>query len=204
MEVGDVAAWFAAGIAIIAAVIAMSNANSAKTQAGAALKQAFEAKKAREAAEAQVAEAQKAASAAEQQVEIMRQTHAAEDADRHERGGPEFEVVEGKRTKASRVVKVTMLSGPAVVWATTNWTVGSSLPETTAEHLGGIQSGQYEAQRLVKNASFDIELGGTPTTRTPIVVEVHLHCTDDNVPGKAWDRVYSVTLRRPTGTATVW
>ncbi|WP_394613118.1 hypothetical protein JNUCC0626_24565 [Lentzea sp. JNUCC 0626] len=198
------AAWVAAGIAIIAAAIAMSNANSAKTQAGAALKQAFEAKKAREAAEAQVVEAQKAASAAEQQVEIMRQTQADENADRHERGGPEFEVVEGKRAKNSRVVKVTMLSGPAVVWATPSWTVDSSHPETTAEHLGGIQSGQYEAQRLVKNTSFDIELGGTPTTRTPIVVEVHLHCTDDNVPGKTWDRVYSVTLKRPQSGGSVW
>ncbi|MFD5831781.1 hypothetical protein [Lentzea sp. NPDC060358] len=106
MEVGDVAAWFSAGVAIIAAVIAMSNANSAKTQAGAALKQAAEAekarkaaetqadeaKKAREAAEAGVEQAQRSAEAAEQQVALMRNQLAAAEADRHEQNAPQFVV----------------------------------------------------------------------------------------------------------------
>ncbi|MFD5831021.1 hypothetical protein [Lentzea sp. NPDC060358] len=197
MDKAAVAAWLAVVVAIGAAWIALLNANSARTQAGAATKQAEEAEKAREAAEAQVIHAQKAAAAAQDQVEIMRQTLRAENVERHERSGPEFSVVEGKGKKNGRTVTVTMLRGPAVVRVTPSWTADSSAPQTDGEDVGGIQAGEYEAQRVVRNTSFDIEVGKGPTGRTPIVVEVYLHCVDDRDNTKVWDRVHSVTLDPP-------
>ncbi|MDX3656243.1 hypothetical protein PV646_02885 [Streptomyces sp. ID05-26A] len=197
MDTGDAATWFAAGVAIIAAVVAMSNANSAKTQAGAALKQAFEAKKAREAAEAQVAEAQKAATAAEQQVEIMRQTLAAENADRHERSGPQFTIAEGRRRRGmGRIIGVTMLSGPAVVWVRPSWTNDDSVHETDGNDVGALQSGDYAIQRMVTNRSFDIEVS-LPKITKPVEIEVYLHCTDGADENRIWERTYSVTLNPP-------
>ena len=126
------AAWFAAAIAVIAAFIAMSNANSAKTQAGAALRQAAEATKAREAAEAQVEEARKSVKAAEEQVELARR--AAEAAERsaradegaialaarqaHEAAGPKFTVTRGKGAMPASEIKVALTEGPALAEVT--------------------------------------------------------------------------------------
>ncbi|MFD9703867.1 hypothetical protein [Lentzea sp. NPDC059081] len=105
MEVGDVAAWFAAGIAIIAAVIAMSNANSAKTQAGAALKQAAEAQKAREAAEAQVRVAEASVDQAKRSAE------AAEASADEARKANDFEREKYERERADQDAKAITEAG---------------------------------------------------------------------------------------------
>ncbi|MFD9703864.1 hypothetical protein [Lentzea sp. NPDC059081] len=185
------------------AAAAMLSLGSAERAAGAAEEQAVHARHAVQAAMDQVSEARAAAQAAVDQVEIMRQALNAENVERHERSGPEFSVVEGKGKRNSRTVTVTMLSGPAVVRVTPSWTADSSVPQTDGEDVGGIQAGEYEAQRVVRNTSFDIEVGKGPTGRTPIVIEVYLHCVDDHDNTRVWDRVHSVTLAPPVRVSTV-
>lgn len=188
MDKGEVAAWLAVLVAIGAAWIATHNANSAKTQAGAALTQAKEAKK--------------TAAAAQEQVEIMRQTLTAENADRHERSGPTFSVVEGKRTKWTRVITVTMLSGPAEVLVSPSWTGDSSVPGSGRDVEDGIQAAEYEPQRMLTNRSFDIPVTESKVTN-PIEFDVFLHCTDASDPSRMWRRTYSVTLKPSPGGGRV-
>jgi hypothetical protein len=105
VEVGDVAAWFAAGIAIIAAVFAMISANAARTQAGAALKQASEAEKARKAAEAQV----KVAEASVDQAK--RSAEAAEASAAEARIANDFEREKYERERADQDAKAVAEAG---------------------------------------------------------------------------------------------
>ncbi|MFD9703863.1 hypothetical protein [Lentzea sp. NPDC059081] len=85
MEAGDAAAWFAVAVALIAAFIALGNANSAKRQARAAEAAIGHAKRSAKAAEDQ-------AEAAREQVALMRQQLDLEEGDRRELDTPKFEV----------------------------------------------------------------------------------------------------------------
>lgn len=119
MEVGDAAAWFAAGVAIVAAIIAASNAQSAHTQAHAALNQAKEAEKARKAAEEQVRIARQAVDVAERAAAAAERSARAEETageltarQIHDAAAPKFTLKRYRGTRSRLEVKVTMTDGP--------------------------------------------------------------------------------------------
>ncbi|MEU3649782.1 hypothetical protein AB0E59_40875 [Lentzea sp. NPDC034063] len=172
---------------------AMLSLGTADRAADAAEEQAVTARQALRTAEDQVTEAAAAVRAAEAQVEIMRQALEAENAERHERRGPQFSVAETGKRNNSRVLTVTMLSGPPVVSVRPSWTADSSAPGSDGDHVGGIQAGDYEPQPMMTNDSFEIEVVA-PTITKPMVVQVYLRCLDVDDESSSWERTRSVRL----------
>ncbi|MFD5831020.1 hypothetical protein [Lentzea sp. NPDC060358] len=99
MEAGDVAAWFAVAVALIAAFIALGNANSAKRQASAA--------------EAAIGHAQRSATAAEEQAKAAIEQVAIMRRELERQDVPRFSVEEIDEFKGGPVVpvRVTMIGG---------------------------------------------------------------------------------------------
>lgn len=158
MEVGDVATWFAAGVAIIAAVIAMNNANSAKTQAGAALKQASEAKKAREAAEASVAEARTANELAKQQLTLAAADR--EDRAKQEQRGLVLELLHSGRGYASALDGLILVMG---VLADSVELTNSDTWKTFERAKAGFDKALLQARYSVKQPEIRAVIGDLDT-----------------------------------------
>lgn len=117
MEVGDVAAWFAVAVALIAAIIALGNANSAKRQA--------------RAAEAGVHEARRSAAASEAQVTLMREQLALTQAERLERD---------RLHQREALVAVINTARPWISAAETAVLTFSILPTSEAVRMDGVQN----------------------------------------------------------------
>jgi len=206
------AAWFAAAIAVIAAFIAMSNANSAKTQAGAALRQAAEATKAREAAEAQVEEARKSVKAAEEQVELARR--AAEAAERsaradegaialaarqaHEAAGPKFTVTRGKGAMPASEIKVALTEGPALAEVT------AYLRGRGADEVVGFALNPNESEPAKELGLGAMHKGDTQTLFVfggpddgAITLAIELRCVAEDETVEPWFATETVQLVHP-------
>ncbi|MFD5831783.1 hypothetical protein [Lentzea sp. NPDC060358] len=221
MEVGDAAAWFAAGVAIIAAVIAMSNANSAKTQAGAALKQAAEAQKAREAAEAQVLEArnavkaaeaqveiakagveqaQRSAAAAEQQVAIMREQLAAAEAERNERDTPQLTY--DLQNTAGQVcgLVITLDSGPSTLdIEVLRLGVRRAAEGNVGTPIESPRTGQIH--KITPGGSFTVDINVRGWSE-PMTAQLDLRCTEPKTK-RHWDLSRTVNIPGPSRNGRV-
>ncbi|QUF07158.1 hypothetical protein KCV87_14615 [Actinosynnema pretiosum subsp. pretiosum] len=124
MEVGDVAAWFAVAVALIAAFIALGNANSAKRQAKAAESGVQEAKRSAAASEAQ-------AEAARAQVTLMREQLALGQAERLE---------QDRLDQREALVAVINTARPWISAAETAALTFSILPTDEAVRMDGVQN----------------------------------------------------------------
>lgn len=202
MEVGDVAAWFAAGVAIIAAVIAMSNANSAKTQAGAALKQASEAQKAREAAEAQVkiaeaaiVEARRSAAAAEEQaraaVEQLAILRKQVDEQRVEKDTPRFDITRPSFSGEDMVpIDINMVAGMDLRSITVTVT-GTEVDGFSVDPLYEMEGGEPIVYRDAEiGFETTVWVGLHETLDTSIVVRIDCEAAD----GRTWTRQQPMRL----------
>lgn len=188
MLVGDAAAWAAAAIAVIAAFIALGNANSAKRQATAAEKALVETRRSARAAEEQAA-------AAKEQVEIMRQQI---DEQRVARDRPRFEVDAQRFTGETTVpLTIRMVAGADI---------GRLTIDVGGQHVLGVAGAPDSKIRGSRSINRNDFTAGAETTiwvdleeTLHTVLTVKFTCTarDD---GRVWEELapHTVELMHPT------
>lgn len=192
MEVGDAAAWAAAGIAVVAAWIALHNANSAKRQAGAAEEQARYAKE--------------QASAAREQVELMREQHADARAEQDMRMGPIFVVEEAvlsdeETPNFSAKIMMRMESGPRLRKV--------EVAVRGSEVRGAYRNPDIEGREPA--VFHDVSPGNKLMFYTsrdacmaPINAAAVLTCTEDGERGRTWERSYGLNIVEPPPRIPPW
>ncbi len=196
MELGDAAAWFAAGIAIIAALISLGNANSAKRQAKAAERQAAEAIRARVAAVDAAEASRRSADAAEAGLDIARRAEVDRQAEQHGRDAPVFTLKPAGRTH----IEVTLVSGPAEVDV---HMTGSDVTVSGGQRLAAPTTLPLdpETHRLARNGSCRIA-ADVRAEKSSATVRIKLISQEPDS-GRRWPWTEEVTFAPPPATASV-
>jgi hypothetical protein len=198
VEVGDAAAWFAVAVALIAAFIALGNANSAKRQASAAESGVQEARRSAAASEAQ-------AEAARAQVALMREQLALTQAERLERD---------RLDQREALVAVINTARPWISAAETVALTFSILPSSEAAHTDGVQHHGL-ASTAFEQALVQASVAVTDTELAQLVAEMirikalmierfdPFHTCSRDVRGKAPDDLLAKALAVPKAVAGV-
>jgi hypothetical protein len=166
--VGDMATWFAVGIAIIVGFIALGNANSAKRQAA----------------------------AAEGQVAVMRQQLAAQQEDRYDRDAPVFQLATDGHVGQKCDVVVTVEDAPGrTEVAVVSITVRPAKPPTSGGETPSTLPIEQKTHTVTPGGHFVIPVD-LRADKEPMKVEVELTFTELDGRGRTWQRHRTIAVHR--------
>ncbi|WP_439377542.1 hypothetical protein [Amycolatopsis lexingtonensis] len=206
MSSEGIVATVAAGIALIAMLVAVWQAVEARKSGRVAKRQAEIAESAlaetrnqtKLAAEAN-AQAALAVKAAERAAEAAEAQMSHERSARDELAGPEFELKPRRRRDRVHRVVVRRTTGPEEVWVDAIWSGASKADDTDPQEQrpfpGGLQAGKSGPHYMVRDSTFEIPV----VVQNDTIVTVHIALTsrEGTENGRTWTKRWSIELKPP-------